>query len=72
MSNSFRKEQMISWHWGNGTVQGEVVERFERRVQRTIEGVRITRNGSAGDPPYLVKTDQGKRALKLGSELKAG
>ena len=72
MSNSFRKAQKVAWHWGAGTAHGHVVDRFERRVQRTIEGAKIIRNGSADNPAYLVETEEGKRALKLGSELQTG
>jgi hypothetical protein len=72
MSASLRKGQKVSWHWGSGTAHGHVVDRFERRVQRTIEGAKIVRNGSADDPAYLVETQQGKRALKRGSELHPG
>lgn len=65
----FRKGQKISWSWGAGKAHGRVVEHFARRVQRTIEGAKIVRIGRAENPAYLVETDDGKRALKLGSEL---
>ena len=71
MSHYFRTGQKISWSWGAHRVHGKVVERFERRVQRTIEGARIVRIGTADNPAYLVETDEGKRALKRGSELRA-
>ena len=69
--NAFRKGQKISWNWGRGKAHGHIVETFARRVQRTIEGVRIVRNGSAGNPACLIETPDGKHALKLGSELHA-
>lgn len=72
MAKGFRRGQRISWNWGAHVAHGQVVERFERRVQRTIEGVRIVRRGTAANPAYLVKTDDGKTALKRGSELDAG
>ncbi|KKC25544.1 DUF2945 domain-containing protein [Sphingomonas sp. SRS2] len=71
MSNHHRKGQKISWTWGANSVRGHVVERFERRVQRTIEGAKIVRHGTPENPAYLVKTDEGKIALKRGSELAA-
>jgi hypothetical protein len=71
MANSFRKGQKISWKWGPHEAQGVVVERFERRVQRTIEGARIVRRGTPDNPAYLVRTDDGKVALKRGTELTA-
>lgn len=69
MANSFSRGAKVSWHWGTGTGEGVVQERFERRVQRTIEGKRIVRNGTADNPAYLVETDEGARVLKRGSEL---
>ncbi len=71
MSNKFRKGQKVSWQWGAHSAHGHVEERFERRVQRTIEGSRIIRRGTADNPAYLVETDEGKKALKRGSELTA-
>ena len=71
MVNAFRKGQKIAWNWGTGKAHGHVIERFVRRVQRTIEGARIIRNGKPDNPAYLVETNDGKRALKLGSELHA-
>ncbi len=72
MANSFAKGDRVTWHWGTGTGEGIVHERFERRVQRTIKGSRIVRNGTAGNPAYLVEGKDGARVLKRGSELSAG
>lgn len=72
MSNSFRKGQHVSWNWGAHKAHGHVAERFERQVQRTIEGARIVRRGTTDNPAYLVETEEGKKALKRGSELSAG
>jgi hypothetical protein len=71
MSTYFRKGHKVCWHWGAGIAHGRVVERFDRRVQRTIEGTRIVRRGTPENPAYLVETEDGKTALKRGSELQA-
>lgn len=71
MANSYRKGQAVTWHWGTGTAHGKVEERFERRVQRTIKGAKIVKNGTAENPAYLVSQDDGGRVLKRGSELSA-
>ena len=71
MANSYRKGQAVTWHWGTGTAHGKVEERFERRVQRTIKGAKIVKNGTAANPAYLVSQDDGGRVLKRGSELSA-
>lgn len=55
-----------------GTGEGRVVERFDRRVQRTIEGATVARRGTPENPAYLVETEDGRTALKRGSELQPG
>lgn len=69
-SAPFRKGSRVQWNWGAHKAQGEVVERFERRVQRTIEGERIVRNGSAAAPAYLIRQADGGQVLKSHTELK--
>ena len=59
----------VTWHWGSGTAEGKVTERFERRVQRTIKGSRIVKNGAPENPAYLITQDDGDKVLKLASEL---
>lgn len=71
MANSYRKGQAVTWKWVSGTAHGTVEERFERRVQRTIKGAKIIKNGTRDNPAYLVSQDDGGRALKRGSELAA-
>jgi len=70
MSSHFRIGARVRWPWGTGSGHGTIVERFERRVQRTIKGERIIRNGTPDNPAYLVET-QDSRVLKRGSELTA-
>lgn len=68
-SNSFQSGQYVQWDWGNGTASGQIEERFEREVTRTLKGSEITRKGDDDDPAYLIKQDDGDKVLKLGSEL---
>ena len=68
MSDKFSIGAPVSWHWGRGEGHGRIVERFERRVQRTIKGAKVVRNGTKANPAYLIETGD-SRALKLGSEL---
>ena len=70
-ANSFQSDQYVQWDWGNGTAKGQIKERFERKVTRTLQGSEITRNGSQDDPAYLIKQDDGDEVLKLGSEIEA-
>jgi hypothetical protein len=73
MDNSFSYQtgQYVKWSWGNGQATGQVEERFERDVTRTLKGSEITRHGDSENPAYLVKQDDGSRVLKRGSELEA-
>lgn len=59
----------VSWKWGSGRAEGKVQERFERRVQRTLKGSRIVKNGSKENPAVLIVQDDGAKVLKLESEL---
>ncbi|WP_369026054.1 DUF2945 domain-containing protein [Qipengyuania sp. RANM35] len=68
-SNSYRTNQHVQWNWGDGTGTGQITERFERKVTRTLEGSEITRNGTKDDPAYLIEQEDGSEVLKLGSEL---
>lgn len=68
--NRFRQGQDVKWSWGNAEGEGKIKERLERKVERTIKGSKIKRNGSEDDPAYLIEQEDGDEVLKLGSELK--
>ena len=70
-ANSFRTDQHVEWEWGSGKGQGQIKDRFEREVTRTLQGSEITRKGDADDPAYLIRQEDGDEVLKLGSELSA-
>jgi hypothetical protein len=44
-------------------------ESFARRVQRTLKGAKVVKNGSAENPALLIRQQDGDRVLKLRSEL---
>ena len=69
MTNGYRKGASVRWNWGNGTANGKIEERFERRVQRTLKGSKIVKNGTADNPAYLIEQEDGAKVLKRGSEL---
>ena len=48
-----------------------MTEKFERRVQRTIKGTGVVKNGTAENPAYLIEQEGGRKVLKRGSELQA-
>jgi hypothetical protein len=68
-SDSFQTGQYVKWNWGNGEGHGQIEDRFDREVTRTLQGSEITKKGDADNPAYLVKQDDGDRVLKRGSEL---
>lgn len=69
MTKSFRKGDRVRWNWSGATATGTIEERFERRVQRTLKGSRIVRNGTSANPAYLIEQSDGDKVLKRGSEL---
>lgn len=71
MSNNYDTGDTVSWHWSRGEGHGRVTARFERRVQRTIKGAKIVRNGTKDNPAYLIETGD-SHVLKRGSELRGG
>lgn len=72
MMASYKVGAKVSWSWGSGKAHGKVIERFERRVQRTLKGSRIVRIGSVDDPALLIEQSDGARVLKLASEVDRG
>ncbi|MDC0886266.1 DUF2945 domain-containing protein [Altererythrobacter sp.] len=70
-SNSFQTNQYVKWNWGNGEGKGQIEDRFEREVTRTLQGTEVTKEGDEDNPAYLIKQDDGDKVLKRGSELEA-
>ncbi len=67
--SNFQVGDKVEWEWGNGTAAGKVTEVFTERVERTIQGNEVTRNGSEECPALLIEQDDGDRVLKLASEV---
>jgi len=69
MADTHRIGSQVSWHWGSGTAKGKIADKFEKRVQRTIKGTRVVKNGTKDNPAYLIEQEDGDTVLKRGSEL---
>ena len=69
---AFRKGSKVHWSWGAHEASGKIVERFTKKVTRTIKGSEVTRDASTKEPAYLIEQDDGDKVLKSRSELKAG
>lgn len=65
----FREGDRVCWRWGAHMAEGVVREVFTGRVERTIKGARIVRNGEQDNPAYLIVQVSGAEVLKKHSEL---
>lgn len=65
----FAQGDRVKWKWGAHWAEGVVREVHTGRVELTIKGSRIVRNGEADNPAYLIVQDNEARALKKHSEL---
>lgn len=70
-SNSFQTNQYVKWKWGDGYGKGQITERFEKEVTRTLQGSEVTKDGDSDNPAYLIEQKDGDEVLKRGSELEA-
>ncbi len=66
---AIRTGSQVSWPWGNGTGKGKVTELHHERVERTVNGSSIARNGTDQDPALVIEQDDGSVLLKLRSEV---
>jgi hypothetical protein len=65
----YRPGLRVRWKWGAHHAEGVIREVFTDRVERTIKGARIVRNGEPDNPAYLIEQDNGAQVLKKHSEL---
>ncbi len=65
----FRVGDRVCWRWGGYMAEGVVREVFVGRVEQTIKGARIVRNGEVDNPAYLIEQDNGAKVLKKHSEV---
>ena len=61
----------VQWKWLGKAILGHIEQVYLEKVTQTIKNKKIVRNGTPENPAYLVKSDAGNLALKLGSELTA-
>lgn len=59
----------VKWIWGNGTAQRKVQSTFTKKVTRTIEGNKVTRNGEESNKVLYIKQEDGSAVLKLENEV---
>ncbi len=59
----------MQWKWLGRIIAGKVEEVHLEPTLKVIKEKKIKRNGSPENPAYLVRSDAGNLALKLGTEL---
>ncbi|WP_100342857.1 hypervirulence associated TUDOR domain-containing protein [Mucilaginibacter auburnensis] len=65
-----KKGDEVTWKWGKGKAEGEIVEKHNKPVSKTIKGSKIKRNASKDEPAYEIKQEDGGKVIKSESELK--
>lgn len=65
-----QKGTKVKWDWGNGYATGEVVEAYDREVEKEIAGTKIVRRGEKGNRALLIRQPDGSEVLKLEDEVK--
>lgn len=69
MSEQVRTGTVVEWDWGSGTAEGKVTAVHRERIERTIKGSPVVRNGTDDDPALEIEQDDGTTVLKLRSEV---
>lgn len=72
MSKQIRKGSQVTWRWASGSADGKVVAVHHERVERTIKGSRVVRNGTDDNPALEIEQENGATVLKLRSEVEPG
>jgi hypothetical protein len=67
----FKVGKKVQWKWMGRAIMGVVKEFHCQSIEREIKGKKIKRNGTPDNPAYLVESEAGNLALKLGSELQS-
>jgi hypothetical protein len=68
----YRVGEQVRWRWGEHMAEGVIREVFTGRVERTIKGAHVVRNGEPDNPAYLIRQESGAEVLKKHSELFRG
>lgn len=69
---AYRVGEAVKWRWGEHMAEGKIAEVHTERVERTIKGAHVVRNGEPDNPAYLIEQDSGAKVLKKHSELFRG
>lgn len=67
-----KKGDKVHWNWAGSEAEGTVDQKYTEPVTRKIKGTEVKRNASKEDPAYMIKQENGNRALHSESELTKG
>ncbi|KAJ3056839.1 hypothetical protein HK097_003722 [Rhizophlyctis rosea] len=70
--NEIHKGDKVAWNWGRGHAEGVVAEIHDEKVDKTIKGKHITRDGTEENPALFIKREgrgSGNPVLKKASEV---
>ena len=65
-----KKGDKVTWKWGKGAAEGDIVKKHTQPVDKTINGAHVKRNADHDEPAYEIKQEDGGRVLKSQSEIR--
>jgi hypothetical protein len=63
-----KKGDSVEWKYGRGKAEGTVAEVHKDDVERTVQGTKVKRKGSAKEPALVLKQGD-KKIIKSASEV---
>ncbi|AQG78676.1 DUF2945 domain-containing protein [Spirosoma montaniterrae] len=63
-----KKGDEVTWKYGKGEAKGTVAEVHKDDVERTVQGAKVKRKGSAEEPALVIKQGS-KKIIKSASEV---
>lgn len=65
-----RQGTEVKWQWGKGEAEGKVIETYIDKVEKTLSGNKVIREGTQDNKALLIEQEDGTQVLKLESEVK--
>ena len=63
-----KKGDEVTWKFGKGKAEGKVTEVHKEDVEKTVQGKKIKRKGSADEPALIIEQGD-KKVVKSASEV---
>ncbi|MFD2936964.1 hypervirulence associated TUDOR domain-containing protein [Spirosoma flavum] len=63
-----KKGDDVTWNYGKGKAEGVVDEVHENDIEKTVQGTKVKRKGSAEEPAVVIKQGD-KKIVKSASEI---